>query len=112
MIDLYAAGTSNGLRARMALEECGLAYKLHPIALDKGEQKTPQYLALNPNGAIPTIVKGVPLARIWLPMNPGSKPRRCHAAYEAIATGALAPGRSSSCEKRRPAASRTPSIEK
>ena len=53
MIDLYAAGTSNGLRARMALEECGLAYKLHPIALDKGEQKTPQYLALNPNGQIP-----------------------------------------------------------
>ena len=56
MIDLYAAGTSNGLRARMALEECGLAYKLHPIALDKGEQKTPQYLAMNPNGQIPTIV--------------------------------------------------------
>ena len=56
MIDLYAAGTSNGLRARMALEECGLPYKLNFIALDKGEHKTPQYLALNPNGAIPTIV--------------------------------------------------------
>jgi len=56
MIDLYAAGTSNGLRARMALEETGLAYKLNPIALDKGEQRTPQYLALNPNGQIPTIV--------------------------------------------------------
>ena len=24
MIDLYAAGTSNGMRARIALEECGL----------------------------------------------------------------------------------------
>ena len=56
MIDLYAAGTSNGMRARMALEECGLAYKLHPIALDKGESKTPQFLALNPNGQIPVIV--------------------------------------------------------
>ena len=31
MIDLYAAGTSNGLRARIALEECGLAYTLHPV---------------------------------------------------------------------------------
>jgi GST-like protein len=56
MIDLYAAGTSNGLRARMALEECALAYKLHPIALDKGENKTSQFLALNPNGQIPVIV--------------------------------------------------------
>jgi GSH-dependent disulfide-bond oxidoreductase len=56
MIDLYAAGTSNGMRARMALEECGLAYKLHPIALDKGENKTPQFLALNPNGQIPVMV--------------------------------------------------------
>jgi GST-like protein len=56
MIDLYAAGTSNGLRARMALEECGLAYKLHPIALDKGENKTPQFLAMNPNGQIPVMV--------------------------------------------------------
>jgi GST-like protein len=56
MIDLYAAGTSNGMRARIALEECGLAYKLHPIALDKGEQKTPQFLAMNPMGQIPVLV--------------------------------------------------------
>lgn len=56
MIDLYAAGTSNGLRARMALEECGLAYKLHPVALDKGEHKTPEFLALNANAQIPVIV--------------------------------------------------------
>jgi GSH-dependent disulfide-bond oxidoreductase len=56
MIDLYAAGTSNGMRARIALEECGLAYKLHPVALDKGENKTPQFVALNPNAQIPVIV--------------------------------------------------------
>jgi GSH-dependent disulfide-bond oxidoreductase len=56
MIDLYAAGTSNGMRARIALEECGLAYKLHPVALDKGENKTPQFLALNPNAQIPVMV--------------------------------------------------------
>ncbi len=56
MIDLYAAGTSNGMRARIALEECGLAYRLHPIDLAKGENRTAQFLALNPNGQIPVIV--------------------------------------------------------
>jgi GSH-dependent disulfide-bond oxidoreductase len=56
MIDLYAAGTSNGMRARIALEECGLKYNWHPIDLAKGENKTPQFLALNPNGQIPVIV--------------------------------------------------------
>jgi GST-like protein len=56
MIDLYAAGTSNGMRARIALEECGLAYTFHPVALDKGEHKTPEFLAMNPNAQIPVIV--------------------------------------------------------
>jgi GST-like protein len=56
MIDLYAAGTSNGMRARIALEECALEYKLHPVALEKGENKKPEFLALNPNAQIPVIV--------------------------------------------------------
>lgn len=56
MIDLYAAMTSNGMRARIALEECGLEYAFHPIALDKGEHKTPGFLAMNPNAQIPVIV--------------------------------------------------------
>jgi GST-like protein len=56
MIDLYAAGTSNGMRARIALEECGLQYKLNFVALEKGENKTPQFVALNPNAQIPVIV--------------------------------------------------------
>jgi len=56
MIDLYAAGTSNGMRARIGLEECGLAYTFHPIDLTKGEQKSPSFLAMNPNGQIPVIV--------------------------------------------------------
>ena len=56
MIELYAAGTSNGMRARIALEETGLPYKLNFIDLAKGENKTPQFLAMNPNGQIPVIV--------------------------------------------------------
>jgi len=56
MIDLYAAGTSNGMRARIALEECGLEYKLHMVDLAKGGNRTPEFLALNPNGQIPVMV--------------------------------------------------------
>ena len=56
MIDLYAAMTSNGMRARIALEECGLQYTFHPVALDKGEHKSPEFLAMNPNAQIPVIV--------------------------------------------------------
>lgn len=55
MIELYAAGTSNGMRARIALEECGLAYQFHPVDLAKGENRTPQFLAMNPFGAIPVL---------------------------------------------------------
>jgi len=56
MIDLYLAGTANGLRAAVTLEECGLPYKAHKIDLAKGEQRTPEFLKLNPAGQIPVIV--------------------------------------------------------
>jgi GSH-dependent disulfide-bond oxidoreductase len=56
VIDLYAAGTSNGMRARIALEECGLAYRFHPVNLEKGEHKAASFLAMNPVGQIPVIV--------------------------------------------------------
>jgi len=56
MIDLYCAATSNSVRARIALEECGLAHKFHPVDLAKGEHKTPRFLAMNPNAQVPVIV--------------------------------------------------------
>src|SRR6516225_1054005 len=56
MIDLYTAPTPNGWKVSIALEELALPYTVHPIRLDKLEQKEPWYLALNPNGRIPTIV--------------------------------------------------------
>lgn len=56
MIDLYTAATGNGRRASVILEECGLAYTVHKLDLTKGEQKTPEYLKINPAGAIPAIV--------------------------------------------------------
>ena len=56
MIDLYTAATPNGWKASVALEEMGLEYTDHAVNLMKGEQKTPEFLAMNPNGRIPVIV--------------------------------------------------------
>ncbi|MCK5874696.1 MAG: glutathione S-transferase N-terminal domain-containing protein [Alcanivoracaceae bacterium] len=58
MITLYTAATPNGHKASVTLEELGLAYTVHPLNLMKGEQKTPQFLAINPNGRIPAIIDG------------------------------------------------------
>jgi len=54
MIDLYFSPTSNGRRALLALEECGLPYQLHRIEL--GRPKPDDLLKINPLGAIPAIV--------------------------------------------------------
>jgi GSH-dependent disulfide-bond oxidoreductase len=67
VIDLYLAGTPNGLRASVALEECALPYRAHSVDLAKGEQRTPEFLKLNPAGLVPVIVDsegpgGKPLA--------------------------------------------------
>lgn len=56
MIDLYLAGTANGLRASVALEECGIAYRTHKIDLSKGQQRSPEFLRINRAGLIPAIV--------------------------------------------------------
>ena len=56
MIDLYSAATPNGHKISIALEEMGLSYKLHGIDFSKNEQKSPAFVAINPNGRIPAIV--------------------------------------------------------
>ena len=56
MIDLYYAPTANGQRASVALEECGLPYRLHRLDLARGDQRTPDFLAINPAGLMPAIV--------------------------------------------------------
>jgi GSH-dependent disulfide-bond oxidoreductase len=56
MIKLYTSPTPNGWKASIALEELELPYTVHPIALQKLEQKEAWYVKLNPNGRIPTIV--------------------------------------------------------
>jgi hypothetical protein len=56
MIDLYSANTSNGQRAAIILEECALTWRLHKLDVMKAEQRQPEFLAINPAGAIPFIV--------------------------------------------------------
>ncbi len=64
-IDFYTWNTPNGRKISVALEEMGLAYKIHPINISKDEQFAPAFLAISPNNRIPAIVD---------PDGPGGKP--------------------------------------
>lgn len=55
---LYYAAQSRAVRPRWMLEEIGAPYEIARVNLTAGEQKRPEYLALNPNGAVPTLVDG------------------------------------------------------
>ena len=56
MIELYYFPSPNGLKIAIMLEECGLPYEVVPVDIGSGEQFRPEYLLLNPNNKIPTIV--------------------------------------------------------
>ena len=55
-IELFTAATPNGHKASIALEELGLDYNVRALNLGALEQKSPEYLEINPNGRIPAIV--------------------------------------------------------
>jgi GST-like protein len=55
-LQLYSLPTPNGVKVSIMLEEIGLPYEPHLIDFDKGDQKTPEFLSLNPNGKIPAII--------------------------------------------------------
>ena len=64
-LQLYSSPTPNGVKVSIMLEEIGLPYEVHLIDLNKDDQKTPEFLSLNPNGKIPAILD---------PNGPGGKP--------------------------------------
>lgn len=57
MLDVYAFATPNSVKVTIALEELDLPYTLHGVNVRKWEQKTPEFLALNPNGKVPVLVE-------------------------------------------------------
>ncbi|WPE22391.1 glutathione binding-like protein [Shinella zoogloeoides] len=65
LIQLYSLPTPNGVKVSIALEELGLAYEPHRIDFGGNEQKSPEFVSLNPNGRIPAIID---------PDGPGGKP--------------------------------------
>jgi GST-like protein len=56
MIDVYTWATPNGHKVHIMLEECGLAYAVHPVNIGAGDQFRPEFLAISPNNKIPAIV--------------------------------------------------------
>jgi len=56
VIQLYTWGTPNGKKVSIMLEEIAMPYEVHPINIGKGDQLTPEYLAINPNNKIPSII--------------------------------------------------------
>jgi GST-like protein len=53
------------VKVSIMLEEIGLPYEPHLVDFGKDDQKTPEFLSLNPNGKIPAIID---------PDRPGGKP--------------------------------------
>jgi GST-like protein len=75
MIELYTWSTPNGRKVSIMLEECALPYRVHKINIGtNAEQFAPDYLKINPNGKIPSIVD---------PDGPGGKP------YAMMESGAI-----------------------
>jgi len=56
MLELLTSETPNGWKITIMLEELGVPYTVRPISLTNREQKEDWYVALNPNGRIPTLV--------------------------------------------------------
>ncbi len=56
MIDLYTSPTPNGHKASCTLEALEIPYETHFVNISEGDQRKPDFLALNPNGRIPVIV--------------------------------------------------------
>jgi GST-like protein len=86
-LQLYSLPTPNGVKASIALEELGLAYEPHRVAFDRDEQKSPEFLSLNPYGKIPAILD---------PDGPGGRPLALFESgaillYLAEKTGRLLP---------------------
>ncbi len=60
MIDLYYWPTPNGKKVTILLEEAGIPYTIKPVNIMRGDQLTPEFLKISPNGRMPAIVDHEP----------------------------------------------------
>jgi glutathione S-transferase len=61
-IVFYFSPMSSATRVHWALEELGVQYERQRVNLSAGEQRRPEFLALNPNGKVPLlVVEGQPI---------------------------------------------------
>jgi glutathione S-transferase len=58
MLKLYHSSQSRSVRPRWLLEELGVPYELVRLNREAGDSKRPEYLKINPNGAVPALVDG------------------------------------------------------
>lgn len=58
MLKFYYHPSPNPAKIALFLEESGLPYELIPVDTRKGEQFSPEFLAINPNGKTPALVDG------------------------------------------------------
>jgi GST-like protein len=56
ILQLYSLPTPNGVKVSIMLEEVGLPYEAHLVSFDSGDQRSPEFVSLNPNGKIPAIL--------------------------------------------------------
>jgi glutathione S-transferase len=65
MLTLYFAPGSSSMAVHIALHEIGAPFEGRPISFAKREQALPDYLALNPEGKVPTLlIDGRPLTEV------------------------------------------------
>ena len=65
MLTLYLAPGSSSMAAHIALHEVGSAFEARPLSFRRRENRTPEYLALNPEGKVPTLlIDGRPLTEV------------------------------------------------
>jgi glutathione S-transferase len=55
---LYYFPSPNPQKVRFAMLELGLECEIVPVDLSKGEQRKPEFLAINPMGRVPVLVDG------------------------------------------------------
>ncbi|MCF7203240.1 glutathione S-transferase N-terminal domain-containing protein [Pseudomonas oligotrophica] len=64
-LQLYSLPTPNGVKVSIMLEELGLPYEAHRVEFSRDEQRSVEFLSLNPNNKIPAIID---------PDGPGGRP--------------------------------------